>query len=391
MSALPFMIAGWRGRTMAALCGLLLTCTSGATTMLPSSMRHFAMLEDARVQYQALARNPSLTRLPPLPQRAILPGEAYAGAQALRNLLIAVGDMPRITASDPVDMMDTATVTALRRFQERHGLTQDGVLGPATWRALTTPLAMRLRQIELTLDRWRSLPANPHQRAIFINIPRFRLYAMDSASDSEAAWLQMDVVVGRNVDTLRTPVFTADLTHLIFRPYWEVPRSITLKELIPAARRNPDYFERNDFELVDGGGRVVPYSTERLAELASGHLRVRQRPGEQNALGGVKFMMPNANNVYLHDTPNHELFSRPVRAFSHGCIRVSAPAQLAQWLLGGDGAWTPERIAEAMHGETSLQVPLVEPVRVYIVYGTAIAREDGSVLFLDDLYGLDRR
>jgi L,D-transpeptidase YcbB len=382
-----------RRRWLALLtaCGMMLAGAAGSREALPSTMHHYALLERALGQYRDLAGRPALTRLPALPRHAVRAGELYEGVPALRVLLQAVGDLPEsATATAAPDVMDTAIVAALRRFQERHGLAQDGVLGPATWQALTTPMTRRVRQIELTLTRWRSLPANPHRRAIFINIPRFRLYAMDSMNDREAGMLQMDVVVGRNVKSLRTPLFTADLTHLIFRPYWEVPRSITLKELVPAVRRDPTYLQRNDFELVDGAGHALPYSPERLDALEAGALRVRQRPGERNALGAVKFMLPNGNNVYLHDTPNRELFVQPARAFSHGCVRVSEPASLAQWLLRDEATWTPERMADAMRGTQPLQVSLSEPVRVYIVYGTAIAREDGTVLFLQDLYGLDK-
>jgi murein L,D-transpeptidase YcbB/YkuD len=361
-------------------------------------MRHYQLLEGARARYTVLAAQPDLTRLPPLPARSLAAGDEYAGAVALRTLLIAVGDLPTTPATiepptatgTPANLLDAPLVAALMRFQERHGLQQDGVLGPATWRALTTPLAARLQQIESTLERWRSLPPNPHPRAIFINIPRFRLYAMDALEDSEEALLQMDVIVGRVIERMRTPTFTADLTHVIFRPYWDVPRSITLAELLPAARRDPGYFQRRHYELVDRAGNVVAYAPAQLDRLASGALRVRQLPGDDNALGSVKFMLPNPHDVYLHDTPEHALFARNMRAFSHGCIRVADPARLAAWLLGHDPAWTAEQIAAAMQGTTPLQVDLPEPVRVYIVYGTAVAREDGSVLFLRDLYAMDR-
>jgi L,D-transpeptidase YcbB len=196
------------------------------------------------------------------------------------------------------------------------------------------------------------------------------------------------VVVGKVVEKLRTPVFSADLTHIVFRPYWDVPRSIMLAEILPAIRQEPKYLARKRLELVDSSGKAT-LPDDPLTALASGSVRVRQLPGPGNALGTVKFMLPNQNNVYLHDTPDKQLFSRSTRAFSHGCIRVAAPAILAQWLLGNDPAWTAERIAGAMDGKEPLQVNLAEPVRVYIVYGTAIAREDGTVLFLDDLYGLD--
>jgi murein L,D-transpeptidase YcbB/YkuD len=368
-----------------------------ATGTAPAGMHHYQLLDAARLRYAALAAQPALTQLPALPVRALRAGDEYGGASALRTLLTALGDLEAAPASgEPApasaatEVLDPALQAALVRFQQRHGLEADGVLGPATWRALTTPLAARLRQIERTLARWRSLPANPYARAIFINIPRFRLYALDGVDDHEPDVLQMDVVVGRNVARLRTPTFTADLTHVIFRPYWDVPRSIVLRELLPAARRRPDYFSSRHFELVDGAGAIVPYSPQRLEQLASGALRVRQRPGPDNALGAVKFVLPNGYGVYLHDTPEQRLFARPVRAFSHGCVRVAQPARLAAWVLEAETGWTAERIAAAMDGTAPLRVDLAEPVRVYVVYGTAIAREDGSVLFLEDLYGLDR-
>jgi murein L,D-transpeptidase YcbB/YkuD len=382
----------------ALCCATLLTSAAVVAETSPTAMSHYQLLESARLRYEALATQPALTQLPSLPRRSIGLGDTYQGVAALRTLLTAVGDLPATPAATDAatpagvdsNVLDATLVTALTRFQERHGLQPDGVLNASTWRALTTPMATRLRQIERTLERWRSLPANPYQRAIFINIPRFRLYGMQTFDDREAGLLRMDVVVGRVVEKLRTPTFTADLTHLIFRPYWNVPPSIVRAELLPAARRNPDYISSRHYELVDRAGYVVPYSPAQLDLLANGALRVRQRPGDDNALGAVKFMLPNPNGVYLHDTPERALFTRPTRAFSHGCIRVADAARLAAWLLAGDATWTAGRIDEAMRGSEPLRVDLPEPVRVYIVYGTALAREDGSVLFLDDLYGMDR-
>src|SRR5690606_33694263 len=273
---------------------------------------------------------------PPLPRRSIKEGESWQGTPALRRLLLALGDLPQAPpaaaarrsatalppppsppaaanspaqpaapASPPPDpelILDPTLVQALQHFQERHGLDTDGVLGPATWRALTTPLGTRLQQIERTLANWRALPANPHRRAIFINIPRFRLYAVSGFAVTESQMLRINVVVGRAVKDLRTPVFTEDMTHVIFRPYWEVPASIARNEIVPAARRDGTYLTRNHYELVDRNGRIVAATPAALDQLASGALRVRQRPGSDNALGAVKFMLPNAHNVYLHDT-----------------------------------------------------------------------------------------
>jgi hypothetical protein len=193
-----------------ASCSLMLVFqTSAAEAPAPSAMQHFALLQRALTQYEDLARQPGLTELPPLPGRAVRTGESYEGVGALRSLLITLGDLHTSTTfafdGNATATLDAPLVAALKRFQERHGLDQDGVLGPATWRALTTPMSARVRQIEQTLARWRSLPPNPYRRTIFINIPRFRLYAMNAMDDREAALLQMDVVVGRAVEKLHTP------------------------------------------------------------------------------------------------------------------------------------------------------------------------------------------
>lgn len=387
-------------RLALAACVLLLPLTGlaaapqGGTS--PQSMPHYVLLEQALPRYRELAKQTTLTQLPVLPRRSLKQGDSWEGVAALRRLLFTLGDLPQRDPQVPdglpaaANVLDAPLVESLQRFQERHGLDTDGVLGPATWRALTTPLSQRVRQIERTLERWRELPPNPYQRAIFVNIPRFRLYATTGMTGSEADMLRIDVVVGSTVRNLHTPTFTADMTHLIFRPYWDVPRSIARGEILPAARKDIAYLSRNNYELLDGSGRIVAASPEALEQLESGTLRVRQRPGPNNALGSVKFMMPNSHNVYLHDTPARALFERTRRAFSHGCIRVADPHALARFALQEDATWTPERITAAMQADKPLQVNLAEPIRVYIVYGTAIAREDGSVLFLDDLYGLEK-
>lgn len=388
---------GRMSRTCALLLTLLLAMPLAAAGSAPASgsspqlQRHYLLLARALSHYQELAQRPELTRLPPLPRRSVQPGESYAGAPELRVLLTALGDLPiPRELSSPPDVLDETLVAALKRFQERHGLQADGVLGPGSWRALTTPLSERVKQIERTLKRWESLPPNPHRRAIYVNIPRFRLYAVDGIEENEADWLQLDVVVGKAIEQLRTPTFSADMTYLVFRPYWEVPRSIAVNEILPAARRDANYFARHNYEVVDGSGRLVTGRDAQLEGLAAGSMRVRQRPGENNSLGLVKFMMPNPYNVYLHDTPSKSLFSQVTRAYSHGCIRVSDPPALARWVLKDDPQWPPERIEAAMQGTQTVTVNLTEPIRVYIVYGTAIAREDGNVLFLPDLYGLDK-
>jgi murein L,D-transpeptidase YcbB/YkuD len=357
---------------------------------------HYRLLVRALAKYRALAAIPDLTRLPRLPQRALRLGDDYAGAAALRRRLAAVGDLAGGAALAPadVDRIGPSLVAALERFQTRHGLTPDGVLGPRTFAALTTPIAHRIEQIELTLERFRWLPpftAPP----IIVNIPQFRLFALANANDHTAGMLQMPVIVGGVYPKKRTPVFTGEVQEVVFRPYWNVPRDIVVHEILPALARHPHYLARNHFELVRGPGDdspVVAPTRAAIAALAAGRLRVRQRPGEDNALGLVKFIFPNAHDVYMHGTPAQALFAHSRRAFSHGCIRVADPVALAGYVLRrGPGDWNAARIVAAMHGADNVHLMLPRPIPVMIVYGTALATEAGPIDFFDDLYGQDRK
>ncbi len=357
---------------------------------------HYRLLVRALAKYRALAAIPDLTRLPRLPQRALRLGDDYAGAAALRRRLAAVGDLAGGAAPAPadVDRIGPSLVAALERFQTRHGLTPDGVLGPRTFAALTTPIAHRIEQIELTLERFRWLPpftAPP----IIVNIPQFRLFALAQANDRTAGMLQMAVIVGQTYPKKRTPVFTGEVKEVVFRPYWNVPRDIAVHEILPAIARHPHYLARNHFELVRGpsdDSPVVAPTRSALAALAAGRLRVRQRPGDDNALGLVKFIFPNAHDVFMHGTPARELFTLSRRAFSHGCIRVADPVALARYVLRqGPGTWDDARIVAAMHGADNVHVTLPRPIPVMILYGTALATEAGPIDFFDDLYGQDRK
>jgi murein L,D-transpeptidase YcbB/YkuD len=190
-------------------------------------------------------------------------------------------------------------------------------------------------------------------------------------------------------------VFAAEMKYVIFRPYWDIPFSIMEHEMLPAIRANPDYLRREHLEIVRGSSdsaAVLPPTTDNIKALASGTLRLRQQPGADNALGLIKFMLPNPHNVYLHSTPAARLFSQSRRAFSHGCIRVSDPVGLAAYVLhNAPGNWTQETIAAAMNGTFTRRVNLANPIPIMILYGTALATEDGPVMFFEDIYGHDRR
>jgi murein L,D-transpeptidase YcbB/YkuD len=237
------------------------------------------------------------------------------------------------------------------------------------------------------LERWRWVPHSFPRPPIVVNIPEFRLRAYDDQYQPE---LEMKVVVGKAY-LHKTPVFSGTMTHLIFRPYWDVPLSIQRAELVPKIAKDPAYLAQNDYEIVNSKQQVVSSSTvsaDLLAQLRSGKLFIRQVPGEKNALGLVKFLFPNQYNVYLHSTPAKSLFLKSRRDFSHGCIRVEKPEELAQWALRGMPGWNMDHIQAAESGTDSIQVNLDKPIPVLIVYGTAVV-EGGEVFFFDDIYGHD--
>jgi murein L,D-transpeptidase YcbB/YkuD len=262
-------------------------------------------------------------------------------------------------------------------------------LGEYRERARTDTAAReRVTQIEVTLERWRWLPHQFVTAPIIVNIPAFRLYALSPTGDREADMLRMDVVVG-SAYSHRTPVFSDALEYIVFSPYWDVPPSITRAELLPLLRRNPYALAANHYEIVNAAGTVLRPSAAAVRAVSAGSARIRQLPGGGNALGMVKFMFPNEFNIYLHDTPVQAAFQRSRRDISHGCIRVADPTALAQLLLRDVPGWDSTAIVTAMHQSTPTRVDLPRPVAVHILYATAMAREDGTVLFYDDIYGLD--
>jgi murein L,D-transpeptidase YcbB/YkuD len=276
----------------------------------------------------------------------------------------------------------------------RVGLDPDGVLGPATFRALTTPLSRRVEQIELTLERMRWLPRTLDVPPIIVNIPQFRLFALRTPRDFAADILQMNVIVGATFDSRETPVFAAQMRYVVLNPYWDVPFSIMKREQLPEIEADADWVARNGFQIVDGPGddaRPVGVTEQNVKRLAQGKLRLRQVPGPANALGRIKFMFPNRHNVYLHDAPSRALFAASRRAFSHGCIRVADPMGLLLHVLRDDPQWTRERIEQTLAGSAATRITLPHPIPVFILYGTALATEAGDTLFFEDIYSQDAK
>lgn len=362
---------------------------AGLVEALKPRLAQYRNLRIHLARYRRLAADTSLVPLPA--DRMVRPGEPYPAMGALRRRLIAVGDLAPAAAGDSGNVYTGAVVEAVRRFQLRHALEPDGVIGRGTLAALNVPFASRVEQIELALERLRALPLIGRQRFVVVNIPGFQLFAFDSVGGTGAPALQMKVVTGKALDT-RTPLLFEELRYVEFWPYWNVPSSILVKEILPTLRRRPSYLIANQMELVGPrevvlGDAVTP---QVLRRLAAGELGVRQRPGPRNALGLAKFVFPNAANVYMHGTPQTELFARTRRDFSHGCIRLEDPAALAAWVLQDQPAWSRAAIEAAMAAGVNTRVLLTRPMPVIVFYTTAVAAPDGTLRFYEDVYGHDR-
>ncbi len=355
----------------------------------------YRALEMLLGHYRSLMSDSALTTLPAI-DSSLRAGDSWKGAPALRRLLAALGELPSSRSAIPdadSDAYDDDLVAAVSHYQEHHGLTADGVLGRATLAQLRTPIASRVLQIELTMERWRWLPEPVEGRLIVVNIPEFRLRALAHGPDGETVGAEMDVIVGSAFNKRRTPIFASEMRDVVFHPYWDVPRTIARREEIPKMRRDPSYATRQGMEIVRGGdigARQYPLTAENFQKVIAGTLRLRQRPGPRNALGRVKFVFPNAHDVYLHDTPEQSLFAQSRRDFSHGCIRASDPEAVAEFVLRGQPGWTRERIEASMAEDgPPTTVALSQPIPVFIVYATVVATHDGASLFLPDIYSHD--
>ena len=380
--------------------------------------------------------------LPPV-GRQLKPGDAYAGAARMRELLILDGDLKDDAATTDAPTTETPRkivakryepgwAAAVRHFQFHHGLQADGKIGPPTIAAMNVPTADRVHQLAIALERWRWLPDLYQNAPVFVNLPEFklRIYSAepppaldqkpegsedvavvhaseqptpaDMTSDHTTIALEMNVITGKagikppekkgeQPEDHQTPMLVNMMRYLIFRPYWSVPIDITQREVLPGIAKDPNYLTEHNFEIVDHRKKTVEYSPKLDSLLLHGKLMVQQDAGGDNSLGLVKFMFPNQYSIYLHSTPTVWLFQRTRRDFSHGCVRVEKPLALAAWVLRDRAEWTPDKIDEAMNiGDDNKTVGLKQAIPVTIFYDTAYVEPDGTVDFTRDIYEYDK-
>ncbi|MGQ0648231.1 MAG: L,D-transpeptidase family protein [Gemmatimonadaceae bacterium] len=346
-----------------------------------------AALPDAR-----RAANHSLL-LPQTSALALEAGAAFPAAPQLRELLRVLGvradsGAPPLTADTT---LDPSLARALRRFQKENRVKPSGMFDAPTRDRMRAILKARVRDAVLTLERWRWLPRTMDQKALIVNVPEYRLHVYEEVQRARQPAFSMKVVVGKGEEERQTPLFVDEVEHLIFSPYWEVPTTIAMEEIVPKLEKDSTYLQRNRYVLVRGysdSAPVIAADTSSIRKIGKS-VRVRQLPGDYNSLGRVKFMLPNHLNIYLHDTNEKHFFKRADRALSHGCIRVSEPRRLAEWILRTDTAWNDERMKKAMKADKPEKVRLTEHVPVLIVYHTAAVDEDGLLRSYRDVYKYD--
>lgn len=348
----------------------LATSTANLSAYEPLHPQH-QRLRAALSALRALENEPWPALALPRGTRRLEPGDSSELIVAVRARLRMLGDAVRDDSTpEHAARYDSALAVAVQRFQGRRGLTADGIIGAGVLRALNVTPGAQLKTLLVNMERLRWLPESLPPNALLANIPEFRLRVFDEGGEV----MTMPIVVGE--EATKTAIFAATLTQVVLSPTWTVPPSIVRKEILPAMRRDSRYLQRNHMDII-GGTAALPV--------------IRQRPGADNALGRVKFVFPNSFGIFMHDTPAKSLFAREQRAFSHGCIRLSRPRELAEFLLRDDTAWPPERIREGMLSERETPIRLATPRPVWIVYFTAWVDDDGVLQLREDVYGHDAR
>jgi murein L,D-transpeptidase YcbB/YkuD len=350
--------------------------------------------EDYRKTEQALAHYLDLAKQQeqegaeplPVPTKAVSVGETYPAVGALLARLQLEGDAAEdVTLKAASSVFNSTLSEAVKSYQHRHGIAEDGRLTPQTIKSLNVPMTDRVAQLQNSLERWRWLPEPYLHARLMVNLPEFVLRGYDPDHKLD---FTMRVVVGQVMGQHETPVFTHMMKYLVFRPYWNVPVDIARKELVPHMTSNRGYLTSKNFEVTNNKGIVLTDYTAK--QVAQGAVMVREKPGPKNSLGLVKFIFPNQYDIYLHSTPAVSLFERSRRDFSHGCIRVQKPVDLAVWVLQGQGDWDEDKVQEAMNdGPDNKTVSLKTPLPIVIFYLTAVVAEEGQTYFFDDIYGYD--
>ncbi|MFZ1633925.1 MAG: L,D-transpeptidase family protein [Chitinophagales bacterium] len=343
----------------------------------------YQLLKKELKKYKLLTAEPWDSLKLPADKKSIKPGDDYSVIAAIKKRLYLLGDAAVL---DSTTILDSTAVIAVEQFQLRHGLTADGVAGEKFFRELNISPAERVRQLEINMERMRWLPDVPSGDYIMVNIPEYTMHIFESDS---LAW-DMKVVVGKSSSS--TTIFNDELEYIVFSPYWVPPPSILNNEILPALKKDPNYLKKENMEAVEPSTKkVVDVSNIDWDKYSKIPYIIRQKPGNSNSLGWVKFIFPNEHNIYFHDTPSRNLFEKESRSFSHGCIRIAEPKRFATYLLRNDTTYTEQKIDSLYYLGRETYVKLEEKIPVYLVYFTAWVDTNGLIHFNRDIYGHDAK
>lgn len=348
----------------------------------------YSLLQQKLAEYRMIA---AAGGWPSVPDGNILrPGTVDSRIRSVRKRLTITGEIPVDNMRSEV--FDISLVEAVKRFQKRHNLSTDGIIGKQTLSAMNVSVEDRIRQIIINMERYRWLKRLKDEKLVAVNIAGFEVLAGRQGNFD----ISMPVIVGKTYT--ETPVFNDTIEYVVFNPYWNVPPSIARNEILPNLQKDPTYLQKSNMRIFQGWKPsameldALHIAWDAVSKKEMDQYRIRQEPGPDNALGRLKIIFPNEYNVYLHDTPTHNLFKQETRALSHGCIRMGRPAEMAAWVLGGEEkGWSVERVHEIVATRKRQVVTLDQPIPVYILYRTAFIRPDEeAIYFYNDIYGRDR-
>ncbi|HKC36400.1 MAG TPA: L,D-transpeptidase family protein [Chitinophagaceae bacterium] len=326
----------------------------------------YKALKEQLSKYLAIAKNGGWPQINAV-KKSLKKGTSSPDIAIIKKRLAITGDL---ASNDTSQVFNDTLVTAVKNFQARHGYNETGIISDSLIKEMNVPVVRRIEQLLINMDRMRWLANNPSGNLIVVNIPEFVLHVYEGKQKA----FDIDVVVGK--EGHNTMMFNGDLNQVVFCPYWNVPPSIVIHEILPDMEKHPGYLAKENMEIT-GNEDGIPV--------------IRQRPGGKNALGRVKFLFPNSFNIYLHDTPAKSLFEKDKRAYSHGCIRLKEPEKFANYVLRNQSEWTPEKISEAMNSGNEKYVKVKDPIPVVITYYTAWVDDNGRLNFREDIYGHDER
>ena len=358
---------------------------SALKIILPESRVYYS-LREALMEYEAISANGGWQTVSP--GSTLKKGTSNTRVVFLKHRLYASGDLKLYTNQNPEQYLnnnyfDDQLFAAVSLFQKRHGLKQDGAVGNNTLNSLNIPINYKLTSIKINLDLWRKLPKYLGEKYILVNVPAFKLYGVENNQKI----LDMRVIVGK-LDW-NTPVFSEYMEYVVINPFWNIPSSIFVDEVLPEVKKDPDYLKKKNIELVSLSSASVEsseYVNWHEVDPNNFNYRLRQQPGAGNPLGRLKFMLPNKHSVYLHDTPMKSLFNRPNRRFSHGCIRVERPLELADFVFNDDIEWNAQKIQNAINSGVSNNIYIKQPIPVHILYFTVWVENNNSIHFRNDVY-----